>query len=125
YILISNYISVIMDGPRYDCAIDAAMSVFEGRWKTVIICLLANNGPMRFNQLLKRIDGVSSRILTKQLRELENDNIVKRDVDTDTSLKVEYSLTPRGETLLPVMRAIAEWGLKNMFPYRVIIDDLT
>ena len=114
-----------MDGPRYDCAIDAAMSVFEGRWKTVIICLLANNGPMRFNQLLKRIDGVSSRILTKQLRELENDNIVKRDVDTDTSLKVEYSLTPRGETLLPVMRAIAEWGLKNMFPNRVIIDYLT
>ncbi len=114
-----------MDKPRYDCAIDAAMSVFEGRWKPVILCLLAMNGPMRFNQLLKGIDGISARILTKQLRELENDGVIERKVDTESSLKVEYSLTKRGESLMPVMKNIAEWGLENMFSNMVTIDTTT
>ncbi len=125
YIFISMYISVTMDKPRYDCAIDAAMSVFEGRWKPVILCLLAMNGPMRFNQLLKGIDGISARILTKQLRELENDGVIERKVDTESSLKVEYSLTKRGESLMPVMKNIAEWGLENMFSNMVTIDTTT
>ena len=114
-----------MNGPRYDCAIDAAMSVFEGRWKPVILCLLATKGPMRFNQLLKNINGISARILTKQLRELENDGIIGRNVDTETSLKVEYSLTKRGESLMPVMKKIAEWGLENMFSNMVTIEGTT
>ncbi len=125
YIFISMYISVTMDKPRYDCAIDAAMSVFEGRWKPVILCLLAMNGPVRFNQLLKGIDGISARILTKQLRELENDGVIERKVDTESSLKVEYSLTKRGESLIPVMKNIAEWGLENMFSNMVTIDTTT
>ena len=111
-----------MKEPRYDCAIDAAMSVIEGRWKSVILCLLAYKGPMRFNQLLKSIDGISSRILTKQLKELEEDGVVVRKVTTDPVLKVEYSLSQKGESLIPVMKTIAEWGLKNMFPNIVRIE---
>lgn len=125
YILIPSNISVIMNDLRYDCAIDAAMSVFEGRWKPVILCMLAMNGPMRFNQLLKGIESVSARILTKQLRELEDDGIIVRDVNTDSSLKVEYSLTEKGKSLIPVLRTIAEWGLQNMYPNRVIFDGIT
>ncbi len=111
-----------MNEPRYDCAIDAAMSVIEGRWKTVILCNLAYKGSMRFNQLLKSIDGISSRILTKQLKELEEDGVVLRKVTSEPVLKVEYSLSPKGESLIPVMKTIAEWGLKNMFPNMVKIE---
>ena len=57
--------------PRFNCSLDAAMSVIEGRWKPTIICLLAQNGSMRFNELLNKIGEVSSRMLSKQLKELE------------------------------------------------------
>ena len=108
--------------PRMNCAIDATMSVIEGRWKTVILCKLYNNGPMRFNQLMKSIDGVSPRILTKQLKELESDGIIKRTSYQEIPPRVEYSITEKGMSLGPIMMAMAEWGLQNMFHNRVTFD---
>ena len=108
--------------PRMDCAIDATMSVIEGRWKTVILCKIYKNGPMRFNQLMKSIDGISPRILTKQLKELESDGIIKRTSYQEIPPRVEYSITDKGMSLGPIMLAMAEWGLQNMFPNRVTFD---
>ena len=104
--------------PRFNCALDAAMSVIEGRWKPTIICLLAQNGSMRFNELLNRIGEVSSRMLSKQLKELEADAIV----DDHGALKVSYSLTDRGMSLIPVLRDLARWGAENQFRTLVEID---
>lgn len=108
--------------PRFNCALDAAMSVIEGRWKPTIICLLALNGSMRFNELLNRIGEVSSRMLSKQLKELEADAIVSRTVDDHGALKVSYSLTDRGMSLIPVLRELARWGAENQFRTLVEID---
>ena len=108
--------------PRANCAVDATMSVIEGRWKTVILCKLHVNGPMRFNQLMKSIDGVSPRILTKQLKEMESDGIIRRTSYQEIPPRVEYSLTDKGESLGPILKAMAEWGLRNMFPNRVTFD---
>ncbi len=109
--------------PRTDCAIDAAMSVIEGRWKTVIICILAKNGaPMRFNQLIGRIDGISPRIFTLQLKELESDGIILRDVRSTSPKCVEYSLTEKGKSLLPILAQLAEWGLQHMFSNMVVFE---
>ncbi len=106
--------------PRTDCAVDAAMSVIEGRWKTVIICILARNGePMRFNQLINRIDGISPRIFTLQLRELESDGIITRNVVSTSPKYVEYSLSEKGLSLIPILQMLSEWGLKHMFPNMV------
>ena len=106
--------------PRTDCAVDAAMSVIEGRWKTVIICILARNGePMRFNQLINRIDGISPRIFTLQLRELESDGIITRTVVSTSPKYVEYSLSEKGLSLIPILQLLSEWGLKHMFPNMV------
>ena len=106
--------------PRTDCAVDAAMSVIEGRWKTVIICILARNGePMRFNQLINRIDGISPRIFTLQLRELESDGIITRTVVSTSPKYVEYSLSEKGLSLIPILQMLSEWGLKHMFPNMV------
>lgn len=113
----------MVSGPRYDCAIDAAMSVIEGRWKTVIICKLAREGgPLRFNQIISRIPGISPRVLTLQLREMERDNIIIRNVISDSPKCVEYSLSDRGLSLIPILTQLAEWGLHNMFPNMVSFD---
>ena len=110
--------------PRTDCAVDAAMSVIEGRWKTVIICILARNGePMRFNQLINKIDGISPRIFTLQLRELESDGIITRTVVSTSPKYVEYSLSEKGLSLLPILHMLSEWGLKYMFSNMVSFPD--
>lgn len=102
-----------MPNARYNCCLDAAMSVIEGRWKCTIICMLMKYGPMRFSELERKIGDVSSRILSKQLKELEADGMVIRTVYPDRKLKVSYSLSERGESILPILADLAEWGARN------------
>ncbi|MEA4977908.1 MAG: helix-turn-helix domain-containing protein [Methanomassiliicoccaceae archaeon] len=111
-----------MDPPRYDCAADATMSVIEGRWKTTILCLLSKHGTLRFSEIRKMIPPISPRILTKQLRELESDGIVDRNVTGDRLFKVEYSLTDRGRSLGPVLGCLAKWGLENVFKDVILLE---
>ena len=108
--------------PRMDCAVDATMSVLEGRWKSTILCVLAKWGPRRFNQLVKSIEGISPRMLTKQLKELERDGIVERTVYPEMPPRVEYSITEKGMSLVPVLKVLADWGWENMFRNWVEID---
>ena len=105
---------------RVNCAIDATMSVIEGRWKGTILCMLFKNGKMRFSELQKDIGEITSRILTKQLKELEEDGMLRRDVDTRGKIKVEYSLTERGMSIMPVLYSMAEWGARNQFVQVII-----
>ena len=109
--------------PRYNCAVDATMAVIEGRWKCTIICLLANHGSMRFNEILRNIGEISSRMLSRQLKELEQDGIVSRSVEEEGAVKIFYSLTDKGMTLIPVLRTIAEWGLQHAFSNFVKIEN--
>lgn len=108
--------------PRMDCAVDAAMSVIEGRWKSTILCVLSRRGPMRFNGLVKSIDGISPRMLTKQLKEMERDGVVARRAYSEMPPRVEYAITEKGMTLEPILAALAKWGLENMFRNVVKID---
>ena len=108
--------------PGMNCAVDATMSVIEGRWKTVILCKLHNLGPLRFNQLMKEIEGISPRILTKQLKEMEADGIICRTSYPEIPPRVEYSITEKGRSLGPILMAMADWGLKNVFTNRIALD---
>ena len=108
--------------PRMNCAVDATMSVIEGRWKTVILCKLYQQGPLRFNQMMREIEGISPRILVKQLREMEADGIIARKSYSEIPPRVEYSITDKGLSLGPILQAMADWGLKNMFSNRVTFD---
>ena len=100
--------------PRFNCSVDMAMSVIEGRWKCTIICLLATNGEMRFSELQRTIGEVTAGILTRQLRELEADGMRSRSVDAEGKVKVFYSQTDRGRSVLPVISALADWGRSQM-----------
>jgi Predicted transcriptional regulators len=114
--------SDIGNKPRLDCAVDATMSVIEGRWKATILCKLIMKGTLRFNQLMKEMSGVSPRILTKQLREMERDGLVIREVFPEVPPRVEYTITPRGKGLAPILTAMAQWGIRNMMPTMVAIE---
>ena len=89
------------------------LSVIGGKWKMVIIYLLAENGPVRFNELKRQIGAITYKTLSSQLKELEADGMVKRKEYPQVPPKVEYSLTDKAETLLPVLEELCEWGVKN------------
>ena len=78
---------------------------------------------MRFNQLFSKIDGISPRIFSIQLKELESDGIIIRNVVSTSPKFVEYSLSERGLTLIPILAQLAKWGLENMFPNMVSFSD--
>ncbi len=89
------------------------LSVIGGKWKMLILYLLAENQPVRFNDLKRRIGAITFKTLSSQLKELEADGIVRRKEYPQIPPKVEYSLTQKAETLLPVLEQLCEWGEKN------------
>lgn len=101
------------NGP-YGCSVEATLSVIGGRWKPVIIFLLLQNDFLRFGELKKIIEGVTQRMLTNQLRELENDKVISRKVYAEVPPRVEYSLTEYGRSLEPIMVAMRDWGYEHM-----------
>lgn len=92
------------------CPLTLAQDAIAGRWKIIILSHLYEHEVIRFNALLQMIPGVSTGILTRQLRELENDQLVHREVYKVVPPKVEYSLTARGKEFLPVLEAMRVWG---------------
>jgi len=92
-----------------DCPVTRTLSVMGGRWKPVLLHYLMEK-PRRAGELTRLIPQASPKVLTQQLRELETDNIVHREVYHQIPPKVEYSLTDFGESLRPVMDALCEWG---------------
>ena len=108
------------DCVRMDCPLDAVMALIEGRWKIVILCRMAHEGrPQRFKDFLGGIEGISSRMLSKQLKEMEADRLITRTVYPEVPARVEYSLTERSKSLLPLLAPLAQWGLDNLFTNNV------
>ena len=98
------------NGKEYPCCTSLAMGIIGGKWKTVILYYLKCS-TLRYNELRKKMPTVTERTLSLQLKTLEKDGIIKRKVYTSKPpLKVEYSLTEFGETLIPVINAIVDWG---------------
>lgn len=95
------------------CAVEAAISLIDGKWKAVILHHL-QNGPIRFSELRRRTGGITQRMLTNQLRELEADGLIDREVFAQVPPKVEYRLSDRGHTLSPIIAALKAWGDANM-----------
>ncbi|WP_019003296.1 winged helix-turn-helix transcriptional regulator [Succinimonas amylolytica] len=92
-----------------ECPVETALRVVGGKYKVVIIYHLRDRA-LRFSELQKLIPEATAKTLTKQLRELENDFLISRKVYAVIPPKTEYSLTPLGKTLLPVLNNICEWG---------------
>lgn len=95
---------------EFSCEKELTLAVIGGKWKMLILWHLGKEGTKRFNELKKLIPGITQRMLVTQLRELESDFIVHREVYPVVPPKVEYSLTPQGESLMPILENMYEWG---------------
>lgn len=91
-----------------DCPIEAAMQILGGRWRTLLIYYL-KDGPKRFGDLRRDNPGISHRMLTLGLRELELAGVVTRTVYPEVPPKVEYALTEAGNRLMPIIDALGDW----------------
>ncbi len=96
------------------CAVEATISLIDGKWKCVVLFHLLNKSVVRFNELRRLVPGVTQRMLTNQLRELEADGLIVREVYAQVPPKVEYSLSPLGLSLEPILRSLRVWGDANM-----------
>lgn len=96
---------------NFGCPVEAALGAISGKWKGLILYHLQSD-TRRFNELRKLIPDITQRMLTKQLRELEADRIIKREIYPEIPPKVEYSMTDFGLTLEPVIKSLHEWGVK-------------
>lgn len=100
----------VFNGKDYPCCASLTMGVIGGKWKTVILYHLID-GTLRYSELRKLMPTVTERTLSLQLKKLEEDNIIQRKVYTKKPpLKVEYTLTELGKTLIPLIKSIADWG---------------
>jgi len=98
------------------CPITTTATLIGRKWHPVIIHRLLESGPMGFNALKQEGDGVSSKVLSNSLSDLEESTLVEREVVSEKPFRVEYSLTGRGRDLKPVIETMAAWGTEHLVP---------
>jgi len=98
------------------CPVEAVLDLVDGKWKGIILYLLGD-GRLRFGELHRRMSGVTQRVLTKQLRELEAAGLIARHVYAEVPPRVEYELTPLATSLTPILLSIKAWGMTHLEPW--------
>ena len=93
--------------------VEWTMGLIGAKWKPAIVYALVMDGTLRFSELKRRIPGVTQRMLTQQLRDLERHGLVRRVFYAEIPPRVEYSVTDLGRTLHPIFKAVCDWASKN------------
>jgi DNA-binding HxlR family transcriptional regulator len=106
------------------CEIEVTLAMISGKWKPLILYFLGAKGTKRFGEIKIFIKKISHKSLTSQLRELEEDGLVKRTVFAEVPPKVEYNLTEKGKSIVPILELMCEWGEKNMGERYTLINPL-
>ncbi|PZU96151.1 MAG: transcriptional regulator [Pseudanabaena sp.] len=101
-----------MADKKYSCPVEFTLDRIGGKWKSVILWWL-KGGSKRFGELMQLMPDISQKVLTSQLRELEADGLIERQVFAESPPRVEYSLSAHGKTLSPIMELMCEWGKAN------------
>ena len=104
-----NHSSANQDDCRCPCPIETSLNLIGGKYKALILWKLMNR-TLRFSELRKQVPKATPKMLTQQLRELEQDGLVLRQVYAVVPPKVEYSLTTKGKSLEPILQALCSWG---------------
>ena len=93
------------------CPLNRAMALIGGKWKMQILCSLYNNGPTRYNQLKKTLEGVYNTVLANALRELEEDRLITRTEYLEVPVRVEYAITDPCRKLIPILDELGNWSI--------------
>lgn len=96
------------------CPVTTTASLIGKKWHPVIVHRLLEHGPSGFNELKGNVDGISSKVLSDSLGDLEEKLLVNREIISDKPVRVQYSLTAHGESLEPVIYAMRDWGLEHL-----------
>ena len=97
------------DDKIYHCPLEATIDLIDGKWKCLILWHLGNS-VLRFGQLQRMMPAVTQKMLTQQLRDLERDGLLKRQAYAEIPPRVEYELTELGQSLLPILSSMCDWG---------------
>lgn len=111
----TDRMAVLSTGEQW-CPITSMARLIGKKWHPVIIHRLVEDGPLGFNALKAEVDGISSKVLSDSLEDLEEKTLVDRTIVSEKPFRVEYSLTERGASLKPVIDAMAEWGQEHLEP---------
>ncbi len=92
-----------------DCPLQKAMHAIGGKWKMSILCSLSNDGATRYNEIKKKMNGISNTMLAKSLKELEDDQLIQRHEYVEVPIRVEYEITNAARSLIPILSELAAW----------------
>lgn len=101
---------------KYNCPAEMTIDVIGGKWKVVVLWLV-RKGPQRSGNLKSRMRGISPAAFSLAVRDLEERGLLRRIVHSQFPLEVSYALTPRGETLSPIIKSLVKWGYENKSVY--------
>ncbi|MGI6590897.1 MAG: winged helix-turn-helix transcriptional regulator [Eggerthellaceae bacterium] len=96
------------------CALRKVLDVVGGKWKILILCAINESGTVRYGQLRRMIYGITNTMLANSLRELGESGLVLRRQYNEMPVRVEYELTEKGKTLIPILMELKEWGDENL-----------
>ncbi len=103
------------------CSVEAAINEIGGKWKPLVLYSL-KDGKQRFSEINNKLPNITQRMLTKTLRELESDEIIHRKVYAEVPPRVEYRLTAKGDSVMPILDSLCQWG-KDYCEYEDDIED--
>ncbi|MDR2487752.1 MAG: helix-turn-helix transcriptional regulator [Clostridiales Family XIII bacterium] len=95
------------------CPLQSALKRIGGKWKILILCALYQDGTTRYNALKRKLEGITNTMLASSLKDLECDGLVRRSLYDEMPVRVEYSLLPAAEELLPILGQLAQWGRQS------------
>ncbi len=107
---------------KFYCNVELSLDIMAGKWKPLIIHHIGLSKVIRYGELKKKIPAINERVLSRTLRELEEDKIIIRAVYDEVPLRVEYSMSEIGEVLIPILNDLGNWGVKynDEFDYGVV-----
>lgn len=92
------------------CPLEYGLTVFGGKWKSRVICVLNEKGTLRYSSIRKEMSNITDAVLAKTLKELIADNMIERKQFDEIPPRVEYCLTPKGESVIPILQNICQWS---------------
>ena len=97
-----------------DCGLKKVIDIVGGKWKIMILCVMDKEGTIRYGDLRRRIFGITNTMLANSLKEMENDGLVERKQYMEMPVRVEYSLTSKAESIVPILLELKKWGEENL-----------
>ena len=104
---------ITYNGKQYHCPVEVTMAMISGKWKSLILWHL-HQEPLRYNALERIVPGVSQKMLSQQLKEMEQDGLLVRTVFPEVPPRVEYELSERGHSLFPILDLMHAWAVENL-----------